>query len=119
MGFLKILALLLNIIFFFFKVLARRNELDEKSARRRAQLEDSRKLQQFNRDADEAKAWINEKLKTASDESYKDPTNLQGKLQKHQAFEAEVTANKSRIDTVSATGKALIDGEHYSSETIQ
>eukprot|EP00118_Oscarella_pearsei_P025242 m.307813 g.307813 ORF g.307813 m.307813 type:complete len:2422 (+) comp42859_c0_seq1:216-7481(+) len=100
-------------------VLARRNELDEKSAARRARLEDSRKLQQFNRDADEAKAWINEKLKTASDESYKDPTNLQGKLQKHQAFEAEVTANKSRIDSVSETGQALIDADHYSSETIQ
>ena len=31
----------------------------------------------FKRDADELESWINEKLQTASDESYRDPTNLQ------------------------------------------
>ena len=36
----------------------------------------------------------------ATDESYRDPTNLQSKLQKHQAFEAELTANKGRVDSV-------------------
>jgi hypothetical protein len=34
-------------------------------------LEESRKLQQFEKEADETKAWINEKLKIATDESYK------------------------------------------------
>lgn len=46
--------------------------------------------------------WVSEKLQVASDESYRDPTNLQGKLQKHQAFEAEVMANRKRVDVVSA-----------------
>ena len=36
----------------------------------------------------------------ATDESYKDPTNLKAKLQKHQAFEAEITANEERIQTL-------------------
>ena len=36
----------------------------------------------------------------ATDESYKDPTNLKAKLQKHQAFEAEITANEERIQTI-------------------
>ena len=45
-------------------------------------------------------AWIAEKMTVASDESYRDPTNLQGKLQKHQAFEAELTANTERVDAV-------------------
>ena len=31
----------------------------------------------FRRDADELESWIYEKLQVASDESYKDPTNLQ------------------------------------------
>ena len=44
--------------------------------------------------------WINEKLQVAMDESYRDPTNLLGKNQKHQAFEAEVMANKKRVDSV-------------------
>ena len=34
-------------------------------------MEESRKLQQFEKEADETKAWINEKLKIATDESYK------------------------------------------------
>jgi len=36
----------------------------------------------------------------ALDESYRDPTNLQSKLQKHQAFEAELSANKGGVDTI-------------------
>ena len=36
----------------------------------------------------------------ATDESYRDPTNLQSKLQKHGAFEAELSANKGRVDSV-------------------
>lgn len=34
-------------------------------------------IQYFKRDADELESWIYEKLQAASDESYKDPTNLQ------------------------------------------
>ena len=48
-----------------------------------------------------------------------DPTNLQGKLQKHQAFEAELNANESRLDAIDASGKELIDGEHYASDKVQ
>ena len=47
-------------------------------------------------------AWISEKMQVATDESYKDPTNLSGKLKKHQAFEAELTANKNTVDAVCA-----------------
>jgi spectrin alpha len=34
-------------------------------------------FQYFKRDADELESWIYEKLQAASDESYRDPTNLQ------------------------------------------
>ncbi|KAH9498947.1 hypothetical protein Btru_004017 [Bulinus truncatus] len=71
------------------QLLARRNALYEKSNARRYMLEQSYEFQIFERDCDETKGWINEKLKAASDENYLDPTNLQTKLQKHQNFEAE------------------------------
>ncbi|CAH3114647.1 unnamed protein product [Porites lobata] len=100
-------------------ILERRQNIEELSKARRAKLEESRKLQQFERDADEVKSWINEKLKTACDESYKDPTNLQGKLQKHQAFEAELNVNQSRLDAVDKSGEQLIADEHYASDQIQ
>ena len=53
----------------------------------------------------QVEGWISEKLQTASDESYRDPTNLQSKLQKHQAFEAELSANKGRVDSVEQVGQ--------------
>ena len=36
----------------------------------------------------------------ANDENYRDPTNLENKLQKHQEFEAEVNANEQRIQNI-------------------
>jgi hypothetical protein len=38
-----------------------------------------------------------EKLQLATEESYRDPANIQSKHQKHQAFEAELAANADRI----------------------
>ena len=55
------------VLFFCLQLLQRRNGLNEKAARRRLALEESYKLQTFERDYDETKIWINEKLKAASD----------------------------------------------------
>uniref|UniRef100_A0A8V1AL24 Spectrin alpha, non-erythrocytic 1 n=1 Tax=Gallus gallus TaxID=9031 RepID=A0A8V1AL24_CHICK len=99
-------------------LLSRRNALHERAMKRRAQLADSFHLQQFFRDSDELKSWVNEKMKTATDEAYKDPSNLQGKVQKHQAFEAELSANQSRIDALEKAGQKLIDVNHYASDEV-
>ena len=48
-----------------------------------------------------------------------DPTNLQGKLQKHENFAAEVSANQARIETVTKTGEELIAEDHYNKEHIR
>ena len=48
----------------------------------------------------QAEGWIGEKLQVANDESHRDPTNLENKLQKHQEFEAEVNANEQRIQNI-------------------
>lgn len=42
----------------------------------------------------------------ATDESYKDPTNLKAKLQKHQAFDAEIVANEERIQKIAKVSKS-------------
>lgn len=67
----------------------------------------------------QVESWISGKVQTASDESYRDPTNLQPKLQKHQAFEAELSANKGRVDSVNQTGEELIDRNHYAAHEIE
>lgn len=99
-------------------LLDRRGALLEKSSQRRVLLEESFRLQQFERDCDETKGWINEKLKFATDDSYLDPTNLNGKVQKHQTFEQELTANKSRIEELDAVGRDLIEANHWATDRI-
>ncbi|XP_013112769.1 spectrin alpha chain isoform X1 [Stomoxys calcitrans] len=99
-------------------LLARRAALLEKSNRRRQLLEDSNRYQQFERDCDETKGWISEKLKFATDDSYLDPTNLNGKMQKHQNFEHELNANKSRIEDITTVGTELIEKQHYAADQI-
>ena len=47
-----------------------------------------------------------------------DPSNLQGKVQKHQAFEAELSANQSRIDALEKAGQKLIDVNHYAKDEV-
>ena len=59
------------------QVLGRYAQFKDATRLRRDRLEDARKYMYFKRDADELESWINEKLQTASDESYRDPTNLQ------------------------------------------
>ncbi|XP_077778947.1 spectrin alpha chain, non-erythrocytic 1-like [Podarcis muralis] len=96
------------------EVLDRWRRLKAQMIEKRSKLGESQTLQQFSRDVDEIEAWISEKLQTASDESYKDPTNIQlskllSKHQKHQAFEAELQANADRIRGVIDVGNSLIE----------
>ena len=44
---------------------------------RRSKLGESQSLQSVSRDVDDIEGWISEKLQTALDESYKDPSNTQ------------------------------------------
>ncbi|XP_061172689.1 spectrin beta chain, non-erythrocytic 5-like [Saccostrea echinata] len=101
------------------EVVSRCNAFWDHCAARTKKLNDSRNYQLFLRNLYEVTGWINEKLQVALDESYRDPTNLQAKLQKHQAFEAEVTANRNRVDAVVEEGKGLVDKDHYAKADIQ
>ncbi len=64
------------------QVLDRYRRFKELSVVRRQKLEDSYRFQFFRRDADELEKWIQEKLQIASDENYKDPSNLQVRVKK-------------------------------------
>ncbi|CAB3259280.1 unnamed protein product [Arctia plantaginis] len=90
------------------QVLDRWRHLKEALIEKRSRLGDEQTLQQFSRDADEMENWIAEKLQLATEESYKDPANIQSKHQKHQAFEAELAANAERIQSVLAMGGNLV-----------
>ncbi|EDV21767.1 uncharacterized protein TRIADDRAFT_59818 [Trichoplax adhaerens] len=107
-------------------IVNRKNKLEKhiqdtvlKAERRRHFLDDAHQYYNFVNVAEETIQWINEQITTVSDDSYKDLSNMQGKLRKHQAFEAEVSANRTRIDNVNNSGKALIEAEHPKTDKIE
>lgn len=58
-------------------------------------------------------------MQVALDEAYRDPTNLQSKLQKQAAFEGELQANRGRVTEVTREGEHLISAGHFASTEIQ
>lgn len=100
-------------------VCSRRDKLKESSAARRKRLNDSKQLQLFLRNMYEVEGWLIQKQQIAGDESYRDPTNLQSKIQKHAAFESELIANRNRLNAVTAEGESLISAGHFAGPEIR
>ena len=44
---------------------------------------------------------------------------MQGKVQKHENFMAELNANQGRTESVIESGQQLIDSDHYAKPIIQ
>ncbi|KAL6743755.1 hypothetical protein Aduo_016762 [Ancylostoma duodenale] len=101
------------------EVLLRHAAMLESSNQRRGLLCDSKKYHEFIRTCGELITWINAKLQLAYDESYLDPTNLRAKLQKHLAFDSELTENEKRLVAVEAQGEQLIKEKHFMSEQVR
>ena len=55
----------------------------------------------------QAKSWITEKMHVANNKSYRDPTNLEKKTQKHQEFDVQITANEQRIVSIEQVGVCM------------
>ncbi|CAK1587955.1 unnamed protein product [Parnassius mnemosyne] len=96
----------------------RAHRLKERCASRGDKLSQARQLQQFLLNLAHEREWIELKMQIANDQSYRELSNLQSKIQKHAAFESELAANKKRIDDVANTGEELIEQKHYASEEI-
>ncbi|XP_068625866.1 spectrin beta chain, non-erythrocytic 5 isoform X2 [Battus philenor] len=99
-------------------LLERTQRLKERCSTREATLLQARQLQQFRRNLAHEREWIELKMQIANDQSYRELSNLQSKIQKHAAFESELAANKKRIDDVANTGEELIEEKHYASQEI-
>nr|CAD7444142.1 unnamed protein product [Timema bartmani] len=100
-------------------VVSRRDRLKESCMARRRRLQESKQLQQFLRNMYEVEGWIHQKQQVASDENYRDPSNLQSKIQKHTAFESELSANRGRVAAVTNEGEKLIGAGHFAGMEIQ
>nr|XP_020483200.1 spectrin beta chain, erythrocytic-like isoform X2 [Labrus bergylta] len=84
--------------------------------KRRAQevsekLRDNYDLQHFLQNAQDLNLWINEKMLTAQDTSYDEARNLHSKWLKHQAFMAELAANRDWLTKLDQEGQELMDSK--------
>uniref|UniRef100_A0A6B2E568 Putative beta chain spectrin n=1 Tax=Phlebotomus kandelakii TaxID=1109342 RepID=A0A6B2E568_9DIPT len=90
------------------QVLERRQAVREAAQQRKYELQASKGFQQFAAEVEDLDTWLNEKIKIASDQNYKDLTNLPRKIQKHTAFERELRANEGQLRNINKDADALI-----------
>ena len=87
--------------FFFF---LRRKANREAAELTLEKLKENRKLQAFVQEAEELCDWVDEKELQIQEESTR---SLPSKLQKHVAFEAELAANRERLQSLREVRKNL------------
>ncbi|KAF5273495.1 hypothetical protein FQA39_LY07512 [Lamprigera yunnana] len=100
------------------QVLQRRQEVKDLCRARTNALEASKNYQEFCAEVNDLRKWLTEKMKTASDENYRDLSNLERKFQKHEAFERELRANEGQLRTINKLGQALIAQDSYRKEDV-
>ncbi|XP_050676650.1 spectrin beta chain, non-erythrocytic 5 isoform X3 [Leptidea sinapis] len=88
-------------------VLQRRDKVRQAFGERRRALLANLAHQQFVASTEELQSWINDKTRTANDQSYRELANLERKLQKHEAFERELQANEKQLRNVESIGQSL------------
>nr|XP_046269773.1 spectrin beta chain, non-erythrocytic 5 [Scatophagus argus] len=87
---------------------SRLGQLQQWSKSRHKALDQSLQLQQFLSSSYQVCVWLNEHNAVALDESWREPTNLQAKVLKHQSFKAEILANRYRVDSLTKEGEKLL-----------
>lgn len=77
----------------------------------------------FLRDAAEIESWLDYRLETVTkSESFANISDLREKmkkLQRHQAFEAEILANEPRVQSLADNGNTLIRRKHPDASNVQ
>ncbi|CAB3247133.1 unnamed protein product [Arctia plantaginis] len=87
---------------------SRRNANREKALQQMEKLQDQLQLHQFLQDCDELGEWVQEKNVTAQDDTYRSAKTIHSKWTRHQAFEAEIAANKERLFAVQNAAEELM-----------
>lgn len=86
----------------------RRRANRDKAAQYSEKLKDQLQMHQFLQDCEELSEWIQEKYIIAQDETYRSAKTVHSKWTRHQAFEAEIAANKDRLINVRQDGADLV-----------
>jgi spectrin alpha len=99
-------------------ITGRLDQVNTDAAARRARLEALLRLLRFEGEADEVDGWLAQQLEKATDGSYKDASNLRGKLRAHKAIQLTIDGYGEEVGKVLAMGAALVDEGHYAAESV-
>ncbi|XP_065222375.1 spectrin beta chain isoform X1 [Planococcus citri] len=97
----------------------RRNLNRERALELMEKLKDQLQLHQFLQDCEELSEWVLEKKITAQDETYRSAKTVHSKWTRHQAFEAEIAANKDRLVRIQQAGEDLVKEKPEMAEIIK
>ncbi|KAI0979228.1 hypothetical protein GJ496_005587 [Pomphorhynchus laevis] len=73
------------------------------------QLKENIKFYQFVQDCDDLKEWLDAKTAQAQDDTYRETRNIHSKYLRHQAFSAEIAANRERLQNLCQSGYVLVE----------
>lgn len=94
--------------------------LQDLTAQRRQKLTDSKKLFEFNREADETANWISDKSVIAGSEDYgTDLEHVEVLQQKFEDFMHELSTNEERVTRLVSKGDAMLNSGHFEAEKIR
>lgn len=82
-------------------------------------LRDQLELQRFLRECEEFGFWCQDKIIAAQDETYRSAKTVHSKWTRHQAFQAELDANKERLDKILEEGEKLKEEKPQFADQIQ
>lgn len=77
------------------------------------------KLHVFLQDLEELTEWVQEKFVISQDETYRSAKTIHSKWTRHQAFEAEIAANKERLYEAEKRAEELVKEKPEFSEIIE
>ncbi|XP_014662859.1 PREDICTED: spectrin beta chain-like [Priapulus caudatus] len=97
----------------------RRNANRRKAEELLQTLKDKLELQRFLRECEEFSFWTQDKTNVAQDETYRSAKTVHSKWTRHQAFQAELDANRERLDKVLQEGERLKEEKPEFAEEIQ
>ena len=100
-------------------LLTQREDIEVMLGDRKGRLESSKSWYEFQRMVEELGVWVDRKMEIATDENYKDSSNIQRKIQKHEGFQADIQANKAKLETIKKSGETLLAANHAKSPEIQ
>ena len=82
------------------------DSLTQSTSTRKQQLDGAYNVQTFNRAADEAKQWMNEKSTTLQSDDYgRDLGSVQALQRKHEGFETDLYAIEEKVCVLYACNK--------------